>query len=294
MKYTCLLLTLILWFTGCNNNASNNKDALLKAIKEWQGKEIVFPNSVKFLKFGTDTTACFDSIPNTQHKVLIYTDSLGCISCKLHLREWQKFINHIDSLQSDVSFLFFFNTNNFEEVNYLLRRDKLRHPVCFDVNDSLNKLNNFPKHNDFQTFLLDTDNRVVVVGNPVNNPKVKELYLRVIEGKQPNTTSNDTPQTEANVASPVINVGSFLLIDGKKAMFIIENTGNNPLIITDVISSCGCTSVDYAKTPAESGHKTEIFVDIKPEAKGIFEETLKVYCNTPQSPITLRVKGIAN
>ena len=41
-------------------------------------------------------------------------------------------------------------------------------PVCIDIDDQLNKLNKFPADITFQTFLLDKDNKVAVLGNPVH------------------------------------------------------------------------------------------------------------------------------
>ena len=53
-------------------------------------------------------------------------------------------------------------------------------PVCIDEKDSLNLLNRFPQRMDFQTFLLNEDNQVVAVGNPVYNSKVRDLYLKIL------------------------------------------------------------------------------------------------------------------
>ena len=33
------------------------------------------------------------------------------------------------------------------------------------------------------TFLLDRNNRVIAIGNPIYNPKVQELYLKIIKGE---------------------------------------------------------------------------------------------------------------
>ncbi len=37
-----------------------------------------------------------------------------------------------------------------------------------------------PDNSDYHTFLLDRDNRVVLVGSPVGNPKMWELYKSTI------------------------------------------------------------------------------------------------------------------
>ena len=54
--------------------------------------------------------------------------------------------------------------------------------MCVDVDNRFNKLNNFPADMTFQTFLLDKNNKVVAIGNPIHNLKVRELYLKIIQG----------------------------------------------------------------------------------------------------------------
>ena len=41
-------------------------------------------------------------------------------------------------------------------------------------------LNRFPKQDRYKTFLLDKENRVVLVGSPANNDKLWELYKQQI------------------------------------------------------------------------------------------------------------------
>ena len=48
--------------------------------------------------------------------------------------------------------------------------------------DDFNSIEPFSGENDFPNILLDKDNKVVAIGNPVVNPKVKELYLKVLTG----------------------------------------------------------------------------------------------------------------
>lgn len=54
-----------------------------------------------------------------------------------------------------------------------------------DKQDSIAKLNRFPLESNLHTFLLDKNNRVIAVGNPVYNPKIKKLYFNIISGKKP-------------------------------------------------------------------------------------------------------------
>lgn len=76
----------------------------------------------------------------------------------------------MDSLcEGKVSFVFFFQSADVKELRYILRRDGFSLPVCIDADDSFNSLNHFPGEMMFQTFLVDSENRVKVIGNPIHN-----------------------------------------------------------------------------------------------------------------------------
>jgi hypothetical protein len=169
-----------------------------------------------------------------------------------------------------------------------LERDGFDRPVCIDFQDKLNKQNRFPADITFQTFLLDKDNKVVVIGNPVHNTAVRGLYLKQITGKAPE--SSKRVQTTAKAKTAEIDLGAFEKSEKKKAVFTIKNTGRDPLVIADVTTSCGCTSATYDKHPANPGETLRIEAEIHPENPGVFEETITVTCNI-ENLIVLTIKG---
>ena len=94
-------------------------------------------------------------------------DSAGCTSCKLQPQMWKKFISMLYSGNGEeIPVLFFMHPKNREELIALLENSYFNHPVCIDEDDAFNRLNHFPSDMSFQTFLLDKDNKVVVIGNP--------------------------------------------------------------------------------------------------------------------------------
>ena len=36
----------------------------------------------------------------------------------------------------------------------------------------------------FQTFLINKENKIVAVGNPLHRPKIKELYIKILTEKE--------------------------------------------------------------------------------------------------------------
>lgn len=65
--------------------------------------------------------------------------SVGPISCKLKLPRLKEFMNEIDSLcDSNIPFVFFFQTKDVHELRLIIRRDGFSHPVCIDTEDRFN------------------------------------------------------------------------------------------------------------------------------------------------------------
>ena len=74
--------------------------------------------------------------------------------------------------------------------------------------------------------------------------------------------------------------------------FIFENTGNTPLEIQGVRSSCGCTIPKKPKGPIAPGDKGEITVKYDTNRVGVFRKTITVNTNvSSKAIIALKIKG---
>ena len=277
-----IILLLTIFLSACQDK---QKEIITLLVKEWQGKQILFPENMVFTRFASDTTNFV--IPTSDYKVLVFVDSIGCTSCKLQLSRWKEFIRYTDSIsQKNIPFLFFFQFDDQWEIHSLLIRENFDKPICLDRTDSLNQLNHFPKDIRFQVFLLDKNNKVVVIGNPVHNPNVKELYLEEISRKQPVAPI----QTTVKVEKESLLLETIPLGKSKDTLFTLVNTGDQPLVIIDVTTTCGCAQTLFDKHPVQPGESLHIKVGVTPENKGLFDETITVKCNTNQL-IKLNIRG---
>ena len=74
--------------------------------------------------------------------------------------------------------------------------------------------------------------------------------------------------------------------------FTFENTGDAPLDIQGVRSSCGCTIPKKPEAPIEPGKKGEITVRYDTNRVGIFRKTITVNTNVSNAAIiALKIKG---
>ena len=281
-----LFLGTILSLLSCMDSREKEVMTLLN---EWVGKEILYPKNLLI---------CNDSSGNSlesKYKVFIYTDSLGCVSCKLNLAKWRTFISMVDSVApGNVRALFVFQPKRINELRMLLKNENFSYSLYIDKDDQFNKLNHFPSKMEFQTFLLDKDNKVLAIGNPVLNPKVKELYLKIIQGK---TLQDDSEGkkvvTSVSLEATALSMGDFSWQEERQGIFRLKNTGEKPLVIQDVVTSCGCLTVDYPQEPVMPGKEAVLRVTYKADSPGYFNKVVTVYCNVEDSPIRLRVSGNA-
>lgn len=283
----CFITILFSLFSSCKES---EKDKIARLVTEWDGKEILFPSHSIFTIQGKDTVDF--SFADADYKIVMYVDSVGCTSCKLQLPRWKDFQQEVDSFKKgSVPFLFYFHPKEMKELRYITRRDAFNYPVCFDVNDEFNNLNHFPGKMTFQTFLLNKENKVVAMGNPVHNPKVKELYLQVLRGDE--CVSVNKSMTEVSIDKENLDFGSFPYTEKQERKFVLTNIGNNLLVIQDIVTSCGCTKVVYSKRPVGEGESLDVTVVYEAEKAEHFNKTVTVYCNANGSPLRLNVVGNA-
>lgn len=258
---------------------------IARLAEEWLNKEIRFPEQVTFVDYKKDTFPY--AFPPAPYKAIIYVDSIGCLSCKLQLAEWKKMIRQVDSVTNgSVPFLFFLHSNDSSHIRYLLKRAGFERPVCMDTAGVLNRLNRFPSDEAFHTFLVNRQNRVVLIGNPIHNPAVKDLYLSVLTGYK---SQPDGLQTTARIERPFIDLGTCTTTDLRTSV-AIRNTGNNPLLVLDVSKTCDCMEVTYDKQPAAPGDSIFVHITLSGKKPGAFHETLFIRCNT-EKLISYRIRG---
>lgn len=282
-------LGIVLLLNGCTDK---QKSSITKIVREWQNKEVVFPAGLVFTKHGRDTVEY--EFPHSSHKILVYVDSIGCTSCKLQLHKWKEFIEEVDSLTSGtVAVLFFFHPKDLREISYLLKRDGVDIPVCIDVDDKLNAMNRFPVHQEFQTFLLDDENKVVFIGNPVHNLRVKEMYLSEISsrGAYQSASLQSARNTQVTADKMEFDLGILSKGDAKTLSVSIKNVGGSPFMIFDTRASCGCTHIEYEKKPIHPDSTTIVSITYNADDRGYFNKTVSVYGNMDNSPLIIRLKG---
>ncbi|ETN93942.1 DUF1573 domain-containing protein [Zhouia amylolytica] len=88
-----------------------------------------------------------------------------------------------------------------------------------------------------------------------------------------------------------INYGNLQQNSNGDRVFIFTNTGNAPIVISQVKTSCGCTVPTYSKLPVLPGEKGEIKVQYDTNRLGAFNKTITIISNATDGNKILRIKG---
>ena len=74
--------------------------------------------------------------------------------------------------------------------------------------------------------------------------------------------------------------------------FVFTNTGNAPLVISNVKSTCGCTVPKKPKEPIMPGETGEIEVKYDTKRVNPIRKTITVFSNAETPTVALKIKGL--
>lgn len=96
------------------------------------------------------------------------------------------------------------------------------------------------------------------------------------------------PETSLALSEPSFDFGKIKKGDVVEHIYEVTNTGKNPLIISSVQPTCGCTVPDYTKDPILPGQKGIITLKFNSaNFDGVVHKAAQVYANVAKNPIEL-------
>ncbi len=105
-------------------------------------------------------------------------------------------------------------------------------------------------------------------------------------------TQVDNPNApEISFEKTVHDYGTLFVGGDGNCEFEFTNTGKEPLILSSVRSSCGCTVPSWPREPILPGKKEVIKVKYDTNRMGPINKTITVMANAKNSPVVLRIAG---
>lgn len=121
---------------------------------------------------------------------------------------------------------------------------------------------------------------------------MKNIALIFIIGLFSLNVSAQEKQAKIEFKTETIDYGEIVKGSNGIRVFEFTNTGDAPLIISRVYSSCGCTIPKKPEAPIMPGEKGIIEVKYDTERLGPIRKTITVYSNAKQSIKAIKIKGL--
>ncbi|MBO4233677.1 DUF1573 domain-containing protein [Riemerella anatipestifer] len=100
--------------------------------------------------------------------------------------------------------------------------------------------------------------------------------------------AQSSPLTSVALSAPSFDFGVVKSGSIVEHTYEITNTGKNPLIISNVKPTCGCTVPDYTKEPILPGKVAKVTLKFDSGSfQGMQQKFVEVYANTEKTPIVL-------
>ena len=115
--------------------------------------------------------------------------------------------------------------------------------------------------------IRDLTSKQIILANKIQREKEKAGNITTLKFDKVLHDFGDVISEEENLTS-----------------FIVTNTGDKPLIISDVSTTCGCTTPKKPSGPIAPGASDEIQVTFKskPTQKNEIKKTVTITANTPE------------
>ncbi len=141
--------------------------------------------------------------------------------------------------------------------------------------------------------------------NGKNKEKIEELEKKITQLEESQKSQPVNVQSAKKI-DPA-NLGEFkfeemeydfgTIAQGEKIQheFKFTNTGEAPLVISNIQASCGCTTPDWSKEPIKPGEEGYVKVSFNSASKsGAQSPMVTITANTSPSITKLRLKGNVN
>jgi len=101
------------------------------------------------------------------------------------LQEWTHIYETVFNkiVPDKLSIIILFDGKDKEDILMLVNHAKWEMPVLWDRNGAMNRHRKFPLQARMRCMLMDNENRVIAVGNPVYTRAVYDLYLKLLINK---------------------------------------------------------------------------------------------------------------
>ena len=175
-----LLLCMVPFIISCKNGKIKD------TVTSLQSHPITMHLDKKECRLLDSDTTYADSVSPVL-RLVTYVDSSACSPCTLnHLYTWNDYLDEARQYKGKLKYIFIFAPKpgkyNLEDVHLSIESSGVKCPVYVDTAYTFIHDNpTFPRDRRYHTLLLDSKDSVLMVGSPMDNPQIEEIFKRIVK-----------------------------------------------------------------------------------------------------------------
>jgi hypothetical protein len=112
------------------------------------------------------------------------------------------------------------------------------------------------------------------------------------QNAQPANSPQGNNKAYFSLEKKMVSFGEIEMGTTKSVLLSFTNTGGKTLVLSDVYTTCGCTTVDWPRDPFLPGKSGTIKISYNPTETGPFSKTISIYTNAQNSLEVVQIEGI--
>lgn len=117
---------------------------------------------------------------NESNKILVFLDSVNCTTCSMdNIIMWDRHVADLRKYNLDIIVLC--NHSNPYVINKYMLDFGIEYPVLLDSHNMLKKKYRFLENERYQTFVVNSDNKIIWIGSPIMKKEYWESFCKMME-----------------------------------------------------------------------------------------------------------------
>ncbi len=179
LKFLVVFCSLTFCLSGCDFFKSEKSirldslnEQLTKLNKTYKGKEIVLSSKL--------SDSIFKDKTKKSNTILVYYNA-DCSVCYKELQQWKNLISYFKEIDKNLNIKFILFTLTKAQTEAGLKKTGFsKSLIVYDKKNDFLKQYEHVEDKEFNTMLLDKDNKIVTIGSPLKSDNLKRIYTELI------------------------------------------------------------------------------------------------------------------
>lgn len=180
MRKFCCFLLLSCILCSCHKN-----DGISVCISDMMSKKVQIPyDSMVYVSFKDemDKDMYWNYTQTCKFRYIMYILEDRCSSCMINnLSLWNEMLGLSKQKKLQLVFIMAASSNEINDIKQAFHTSGLEYPIMIDTCGIFMRCNSYiPKNHLYQTFLIDSQDSIRLIGDPIHNKEIRSLMNKIV------------------------------------------------------------------------------------------------------------------